>query len=138
LAWWWERLDQYHHYPHYRPLSQFLADVPWTGGELQPFTAEAANGAVRVVGLQTRQAAWVWCFHRAAAWRHIVTEGRTPVPVRDAQIVMTGLEDGAYRASWWDTREGRELATATVATREGRLTLRAPEFTHDLAVRVRR
>ena len=138
LAWWWERLDQYHHYPHYRPLSQFLADVPWTGGELQPFTAETANGAVRVVGLQTRQAAWVWCFHRAAAWRHIVTEGRTPAPVRDAQIVLTGLEDGEYRAAWWDTREGRELGATRVATRDGRLTLRAPEFTHDLAVRVRR
>jgi len=136
LAWWWERLDQRNHYPHYRPLSRFLADVPWSGGEVQPFTAEAAGGAVRVAGLRTRRAAWVWCFHRAAAWRHVVTEGRAPPPVRNAEVVLDGLADGDYRFAWWDTRTGERRATGTARVQQGRLTVTAPEFTHDLALKV--
>lgn len=138
LARWWARLDERDHYPLYRPLSRFLADVPWTGGELQSFTSETAGCAVRVIGRRTRCAVWVWCFHRAAAWRHLVTEGRAPPPVRGAEIALESWEAGEYRLTWWDTREGRELASATVTTQDGRLALTAPEFTYELALKVSR
>lgn len=140
LAWWWERLDERQHDPHYRPLSRFLADVPWSSGEVRAFTGEAAGGAVRVVGLKTRRAAWVWCFHRAAAWKHLVTAGQTPPPVRGAQLTLE-LEDpadGECRLEWWDTRTGAVRATGSAGVREGRLTMTAPEFTHDLALKVTR
>lgn len=138
LAWWWERLDQRNHYPHYRPLSRFLADVPWTGGELQAFTDETAGGAVRVVGLKTRRAAWVWCFHRAAAWKHVVTAGQTPGPVRGASIILDALADGDCRLEWWDARSGEVLEAAPARVRDGRLAVVVPEFTHDLALKVGR
>lgn len=138
LAWWWERLDERNHYPHYRPLSRFLADVPWTGGELRTFRDETAGGAVRVVGLKTPRAAWVWCFHRAAAWKPIVTAGQTPPPVRSAQLPLEGLADGEYRVEWWDTRTGKTRATESAQVRNGRLVLTVPEFTHDLALKVAR
>lgn len=138
LAWWWERLDERNHYPHYRPLSRFLADVPWTGGEVQAFTAETAGNAVRVVGLKTPRAAWVWCFHRTAAWKHIVTAAQTPPPVRGAQLVLDGLADGNCRVEWWDTRTGEVRATGSAQVRDGRVILTVPEFTHDLALKVAR
>lgn len=138
LAWWWERLDERDHYRHYRPLSRFLADVPWTGGELRPFTDETAGGAVRVVGLQTSEAAWVWCFHRAAAWRRQVTEGRPPGTVREARVRLRGLRPGTYRVQWWDPQTGniREGGTLALTGEEGHLP--TPEFAWDLALKVRR
>ena len=35
MFWWWERLDQRNHYHHYRPLADFVADIPWTTAGLQ-------------------------------------------------------------------------------------------------------
>ncbi|HEY5913608.1 MAG TPA: DUF5060 domain-containing protein [Verrucomicrobiae bacterium] len=51
MFWWWERLDQRNFYPHYRSLSRFIAEVPWTGGELRSITARCSEPRVRVVGL---------------------------------------------------------------------------------------
>ncbi len=138
LAWWWERLDERHHYPHYRPLSRFLADVPWTGGELQAFTDETADGAVRVVGLRTSEAAWVWCFHRAAAWRHQVSEGRPPGIVRDARVHLRGLQPGRYRVEWWDPQTGEVRPGGAVVVAAEAAALPVPEFAWDLALKVRR
>lgn len=138
MPWWWERLDEWDNYPDYRPLSRFIADVPWNGGEVGAFTGETAQGAVRVVGLRTKSQAWVWFFHRAAAWKYIVTEKRTPTAVTGATFDLDDFPAGGCPVEWWDTRTGEVLGKASVQPDQGRLVLAAPEFTHDLACRVGR
>jgi hypothetical protein len=39
LFWWWDRLDPRDHYPHYRPLADYVADIPWTTARLRAITA---------------------------------------------------------------------------------------------------
>lgn len=138
LPWWWERLDQRDAYAHYQPLSRFIAGVPWNSGEVRAFTGETAGGAVRVVGLRTGNAAWIWCFHRVAAWKHVVTAGQTPSPVRNAAVSVEGLSDGEYAVAWWNTRSGQILTSAAATVRDGRLAVTAPDFTHDVALQLRR
>ena len=43
LFWWWELLDPMDAYPHYAPLSKFMADVPLDSG-LEATSARAAGG----------------------------------------------------------------------------------------------
>ncbi len=138
MPWWWERLDERDHYPDYRPLSRFIADVPWNGGEVRAFTGESAKGAVRVVGLRTKSQAWVWFFHRAAAWKHIVTEKQAPAAVTAAAFELEDLPAGDYSVQWWNTSTGEVVDRASVRSEQGRLALTAPEFTHDIACRVGR
>lgn len=138
MPWWWERLDERNHYPDYRPLSRFLADVPWNAGEVRAFTGEAADGAVRVVGLRTKSQAWLWFFHRAAAWKHIVTEKRTPTAVTGATFDLVGFPAGDYQVQWWNPRTGEVISRASGRSEQGRLVLAALEFTHDLACKVSR
>lgn len=40
-----------------------------------------------------------------------------------------------YRVEWWDTRQGRVIATQSVAAHEGNLLLHLPTFTRDIAMR---
>lgn len=138
LPWWWERLDERAIYDHYRPLARFLDDVPWNGGKVTPLTTEAADGAVRVVALRTDGSIWAWVFHRAAAWRQVVTGGRIPGPVRGASVVFEGFGEGDYAGAWRDTRTGSDLATARARATGGRLVVPVPEFTHDIALRLGR
>jgi hypothetical protein len=137
LPWWWERLDQRNHYPLYRPLRRFLADVPWSGGEVQPFVGTAAEERVRLVGLRTRTQVWLWCFHREAAWRHVVSEGRSPGVMQDAEFELSDWAPATARVEWWDTRTGEVLGADRVVVEQGRLTLRLPAFTRDVAGRIR-
>jgi hypothetical protein len=137
LFWWWERLDERNVYPFYRPVSAFVADVPWTSGEVQPAGVGASDNRVRVVGLRARDRAWLWLFHRAASWKGTVTEKRPPAELSDVTCELSELLDGAYRVEWWDTRAGEILKTDRTESHGGVLRLIAPAFTRDLAVKIK-
>jgi hypothetical protein len=137
LFWWWERLDERNVYPLYRPLSAFMADVPWTNGEVRPATLGAEDPRLRVMGLQARNRAWLWLFHRDASWRETVTGGRLPSELSEVAFELREMPDGAYEAEWWDTRSGAAVRTDSVESRNRLVRLRAPAFTRDLALKVK-
>jgi hypothetical protein len=136
LPWWWERLDERNHYPLYQPLSRFVADVPWSGGEVQPLIATAADDRVRVVGLRTGNRAWLWFFHREAAWKHVVTAKRTPAVVTGARFELTPWPGTSARVEWWDTRSGAVVRAEPAALGQGRVVVTAPDFSRDIACAV--
>jgi hypothetical protein len=138
LCWWWERMDERDVYPLYRSVSAFVADVPWTGGELRAVTLGTADERLRIVGLQATDRAWLWLFHRAAAWEHVVTQQQTPPELSDAAVELRGLPAGNYHLEWWDTRTSEILKTDQSEADPGGLRLVAPAFSRDLAVKVRR
>ncbi len=138
LCWWWERMDERDVYPLYRNVSAFVADVPWTGGELRPVTLGAADERLRVVGLQAADRAWLWLFHRAAAWKHVVTEQQTPPELSDAAVELRGIPTGKHRLEWWDPHTGEILKTDLAQAGQKGLRLVAPPFRRDLAVKIQR
>ena len=135
MYWWWERLDQRNAYPIYRPLSRFVADVPWTSGELKAEIALSAEDRVRVLSLRARSKAWLWFFNRAASWAQAVVASRSPAKVEAVTLDLQMPKPAPYRVEWWDTDSGQLL-------REDRLSgqvihLCAPAFTRDVACKVR-
>jgi hypothetical protein len=89
-----------------------------------------------VVGLQTRRRAWLWLFHREAAWDPVVVQGRTPSEVQGAELELEGLPSGPCRFEWWDTREGKVIREEPRTVENGRLRLAIPAFSRDLAGKV--
>ena len=61
-----------------------------------------------------------------------------PEPVTGAAVSIEGLEPGEYSVEWWHTLEGRRLMSGEARVEAGRLTLVVPEFSVDVAARVRR
>lgn len=136
LPWWWERLDERNHYPHYQPLARFVAEVAWSGGEVQPLTGTAADERVRVVGLRTRDRAWLWFFHREAAWNQVVTAGREPSVVTGIRFELEPWSGASARVEWWDTRSGEVVRSEAGVAGQGKVVLNVPDFSRDLACRV--
>jgi len=136
LFWWWDRLDRLNHYGEYGPLSRFVADVPWTTGALEAAVTAAVNRDIRIVGLRTRNRAWLWLFHPSASWGNRVVDGRVPPNVSDAMITVSQLADGTYELQWFDTRQGRVIRTDKAPSRNGTLQCEVPAFTADIAVKV--
>jgi hypothetical protein len=137
LFWWWERLDERNVYPFYRPVSAFVADVPWTSGDVKPVALGLDDRRLRVVGLQAQDRVWLWLFHRAASWKETITGKRLPTELSDIALELRELPEGAYRVEWWDTRTGGILRSDQIESRERGLRLTAPTFTRDLAVKVK-
>jgi hypothetical protein len=136
MFWWWERLDQRDHYRHYRPLADFLEDVPWTTAGLQAARAQAADAGVRVHGLAGRDGAWLWLFDPRASFENVVLHGVAPPLLPAVQLTVQELAARDYRVQWWDTRRGQVVAEQTVTAGDGPLVLSAPPFARDLAVRI--
>lgn len=138
LFWWWELLDPMDAYRHYRPLSHFLADVPWTTAGLREAAAEVHGAELRVVGLAGKECAYLWLFDPRATWRRVVVEKQTPPEVRGAALEVRGLAPGKYRVAWWDTREGRPVARVNADAKDGSVRLAVPAFARDVACKLTR
>ncbi len=134
--WWWERLDEHNVYPLYRPLSAFVADVPWTSGDVQPAALETTGESLQAAGLRTRDRAWLWLFDHAAAWQHVVVEHRPPAEVRGAALRLKDWPPGTFHIQWCDTHTGNVVSEETGVATSGTLRLPAPAFTGDIACRV--
>jgi hypothetical protein len=133
MFWWWERLDQREAYPSYRPLSRFIADVPWTGGEIKAVAATCSDSRLRLMGLQTLDHAWLWLFNPEAAWTKVAIEKRPPSRISGANIEVKALTGGTYRVRWIDTRQGTVISEAKLSLEEGILRLAVPDFDRDVA-----
>ena len=133
MFWWWERLDQHNAYPLYRPVSRFIADVPWTGGDLKPAAATCSDARLRLVGLQTRDRAWLWLFNPEACWTRVAVEKRLPSRITKATMEVKALPAPAYRVRWFDTRQGDVICEEKHSPDAGLLRLAVPEFDRDIA-----
>jgi len=136
MYWWWDRLDKLNAYPHYRPLADFVADVPWTTAGLQPTTAAVSPDRVRLVGLQGRDRAYFWLFNPQAAWSGVVIHGRTPDEIAGATVEIKDLVPRVYRVEWWDTQAGKVVKQESVTASGGALRLQSPAFRADVACKV--
>ncbi len=136
LFWWWDRLDARNHYPHYRLLADFLADVPWTTARLQQTTATASGPRVRMVGLQGDDRAYLWLFDPQASWDNIVIRRHTPGTISGVRLEVPNLKPGTYRAAWWDTRAGKVLRQEEVRVQESPLRIAPPAWQSDIACKI--
>ena len=133
MFWWWERLDQREAYPVYRPVSRFIADVPWTGGKLKPVAATCSNARLRLAGLQTRDRAWLWLFNPEASWTRIAVEKRLPSRITNATMEVKALSAGTFRVRWVDPRQGALISEQKLPLQNGVLRLAVPGFDRDIA-----
>ena len=138
LFWWWERLDQLDAYPLYRPVSRFIASIPWTSGQVRRAEVTCADSQVQPVGLRASDRAWLWLFAHDASWASVVSRGKQPKSNSRVGIRLAGMPEGAYEVQWWDTRKGTVIRQDAASAKSGLLQLCAPDFVGDIACAARR
>lgn len=138
LYWWWDRLDPRNVYPLYRPLSRFIADVPWNGGEVQQARATVPDARLNLAGLETRDHAWIWLFNRGASWDNLVIRKRPLEKITNAELVLDRWPAGAYQIQWWNPRDGALIAEEKHQWDTSPIKLGVPTFSHDIACKISR
>jgi hypothetical protein len=137
MFWWWEKLDEMNAYRHYKPLSIFISDIPFTSG-LQPINAQTSDEAIWVIGLQGKDKAYLFLSDKEASWYSVVVEKMKPRKREGVSIIIKGISPGKYKVQWFDTYEGRILEEKISATKNGTFQISAPPFLRDIACKISR
>ena len=138
MHWFWDDIHTRDLYRHYRPISAFVADIPFTTAKLREANARASDPTLRIVGLQGTHRAYLWVFNPQATWWKLAVDRANPTTVAGATIELKGLVPGGYRVEWWDTWQGRATKADTVRADGQMLKLRVPAFARDVACKITR
>jgi hypothetical protein len=108
------------------------------GYSLSNYLCFEKSGPVRLTGVATHDAAFLWLQNRLSNWTTL-WEKRELLPVPAGMVAtVRGLADGAYRLEWWDTWKGGVTATQEGQCLAGQLRLELPRVERDVACRVLR
>jgi hypothetical protein len=132
MFWWWDTLDRQDLYHHYRPLSAFLADIPFTTGRLEAGVLETEKHS-RAMAWRGRNCWHGWISNPQATWWNLVVEKKETTPVEGDTLTLTGLEPGSYRVEWRDSWNGRLLRQEDLSLSGPKTGMRIPPFTRDIA-----
>lgn len=97
---------------------------------------ETAGESLRVVGLQSDAAAYLWIADPDATWYH-AAQGQQPQERAGVTVRLENMAPGNYTVEWWNTRTGEVSRGEGVDHRGGTLTLTVPPFTADIACKLR-
>jgi hypothetical protein len=136
MFWWWDQLDRQDAYSHYKPLSDFLADVSFAG--LRELNSSASDNQLRLLGYQGSNRAYFWLFNPKTTWSSIVLEKNQPTEIKNTTISIRDLQPGTYNIEWWNTHDGSIIKKQQFSLSKGPLKVSVPPFTRDIACKIRR
>ena len=149
MYWWWDTfVDPQNQWPQYKGLADFLKGENL--GTLMGQNASVNTLNAAALTLQNKTRALIWLRSSAydagaantAYTRALIAQKGGPdwkydLPIRyGATVKVDGLSDGAYTAYWYAPQKNVWLSVIPVTVKGGSVTLNAPTFDKDLAVKL--
>ena len=148
LYWWWDTLvEPANLWPHYQGFAQFLQGIDLA--KTSPVSATIDSPFATVLARKTPDGAILWVRNNGysqtlAQSRFLISRstGETFAfvvpPLKNVNLILTGLPDGSYRIQWIETLTGNPISADTVAVIQGRLLLTIPMLQKDWAAKLTR
>lgn len=76
-----------------------------------------------------------WVYDTRSTWK-LDLDGGALESQSGVTMLVPNVSSGTWRVMWWDTREGKVVAEQRVTAENGLLTLKVPDFTRDIALRL--
>jgi hypothetical protein len=89
---------------------------------------------VNLVGLESDNLLLLWVHNRESTWR-TEYDGKQPRELAGLRVLVPMARGTQWDVEWWDTFKGTVLRRETVRAEGGRLWLKPPPFSRDLAAR---
>ncbi|MBN1257478.1 MAG: DUF5060 domain-containing protein, partial [Planctomycetes bacterium] len=145
LFWWFEHIERADLYHHYNAFAKFIEGEDKRRGEEQkPLVSCKANimsslGAspaqLRSLGISDGSITYLWIYDL----RRLYLEPSNSPHAKHAgfKVTIPKLEEGKYAVELWDTSQGELVSELNLATIDHNLTFNLPEFSTDIAVKVK-
>jgi hypothetical protein len=136
LFWWWPFIDHFDLYFHYNALSKFWHGIDRRGKNyhLTNATVESETKDLGVIGMQNNSECFLWVY---AEQLFNVKKPQESSLKRSGTIKVSNLTSGNYILEIWDTYTGKINLKKTLNIGSGTTEIPLPEFTNDLALKIR-
>jgi hypothetical protein len=142
--WYTDYPEQHNLWGDYQRYEQFLQGEPLANGRYADIGSD--TGAIAVANTAGTARAWgkldatagrgvLWIDNAGDTWKR-VADGLSVTPAT-ASLEISGLPNGAYQATWFNTATGTTNTTAHTVS-NGKLTLSVAALAHDVAVKFRK
>jgi len=137
--WWFDFIDRYNLYNHFKAFSSFMAGEDRRGLDLAtrelPVTqAGEPSKDIGCVALLGADRAWAYLYDTLYA--EIMPEDRFARSHSGSVVVLPGLREGSYEVEYWDTFSGSIVEQAKALADADGLQLKVPDFKIDIAMKV--
>ncbi|MBF0216936.1 MAG: cellulase family glycosylhydrolase [Candidatus Omnitrophica bacterium] len=113
--------------------------VDWIGIKKLTFTGymtdEFANA--RATGIAVGKDMIFWIQNRDYNWKNL-NSGNKLSTVTGSYFDIKDVDPGIYELEWWDTSWGKVMNSAVLVSKADRLTVPIPDFSSDIACKIRR
>lgn len=111
----------------------------WMGIEKIKLTGynDGSFAFARCLGLAIGGEMMFWVQNKGSNWK-AAKDGQEPGTIKDAYFDVSDTEDGAYEVEWWDTYKGVPVGKHSARALNGVLRVDIPEFSRDIACKVRK
>ncbi|CAG0931276.1 hypothetical protein TFLX_02060 [Thermoflexales bacterium] len=142
--WYTDYLDTHNLWGDYLRYEQFLQGEPLTNGRYADVGSD--TGALKITATSGAVRAWgkldasggrglLWIDNAQDTWKR-VADGQSVTPAT-AALEISGLANGTYQATWFNTATGT-TSTTTHSVANGKLTLNVSALAHDVAVKIKK
>jgi hypothetical protein len=135
MFWWWNFLHNRDLYFEFRALASFIdgEDLRDLANRDRRETASSESLPLEAYSFGSDRWRLVWVADPLLVWR----VSNEPRPCRNAIVSLSGVKDGSYLIEVWDTTRGERVQEHEAAAAGGTLKLDLPEFTRDIACKVK-
>lgn len=140
---WGSYLDKNQLYREYLPISRFFQEEDLRGTEaFSNLNFSSTPLLIMVLKKTDRAYLWIkrrdWNFQQAAVANNPVEAAESSSMAAEEEAVsVSGLSSGIYHIIFFDTSAGTELYHRTAVSENGSLQFTLPEFSRDVAVKIR-
>ncbi len=134
LYWWFALLEDKDLYHHYRSISGFAASEDRRGLTIRHYPLAETPLSVNEMYSSRRYYAWLFdCDYFYSDQENIL-----PQTQANRELAEINLAPGEYRLVIWDCQNGsvREQRNLTIQENKGKISLRLPEFTQSIALKI--
>ena len=132
LLWWFEFIHRRDLYFHYRAFANFVRGEDSRDPEMRTRTGQVDG--LKLLAYYSRRGGYAWVYDERAMSK--MPEPGTERRFRKKRLTLQNLH-GEYAVEFWDTYRG-VVTGRTAAKASGRLEVKLPEFTRDIALKFRR
>ena len=138
MTWWWDiQVDPMNLYYHFKPISEFVRDIPWTTSGFMPEEPVCSEG-LKCYMLEGPNLRLLWVYNTNFTWWNVVN-GHEIKPVQNGQITVDmrmGQYNDTYTVEWWDTYKGDIAYSEDVKASNGNIILKLPILKNDIAAKI--
>jgi hypothetical protein len=136
MHWWWDiMVDDFNYYPQYTAFYELTKDMKSNRKEFGVSKPATSSSQFECFARTSDDLSLYWIVNKKNDWRSLVIKGQKPVTARNASF-SAEVAPGQYNICFYSPFDGKMIDSAAITATKTPLTIKLPDFTIDIFVKI--